>query len=112
MLWDAYSKVPTRDSKTEYGNSSWRSIGFSGSVFPAEPPPTRRLVGTGCDSHPLLQQLVPIAVLEFMVMAFVKSGDRESLVELLSKRCPSRTGLVTNIEYCVAYSGWRLRTRS
>ena len=60
---------------------------------------------------PMLDRSASFAtgVLEYMVEALVESGDRESLVELLSKRCPSRIGWRSSIEYCVAYSGWRFK---
>jgi hypothetical protein len=48
-------------------------------------------------------------VLQFMVRSFVKVADRESLVELLSKRCPSQVNWSWNIEYCLVYRGWRLK---
>ena len=110
MLWDAYSKVPTPDSKTEYGNVVMAVDRLFRKRLSARS--LRQLVASSEQAAiPTLysSNSFECAVLEFMVEAFVKSGDRESLVELLSKRCPSRTGLVTNIEYCVAYSGWRFK---
>jgi hypothetical protein len=44
----------------------------------------------------------------FMVRAFARSGDRQGLVELLSKRCPSRLDARETIEYHLAFRGWRL----
>lgn len=48
-------------------------------------------------------------VLACMVKAFVESGDRESLVELLSKRCPNRVGWPENIEFYVTHHGRKLK---
>jgi hypothetical protein len=48
-------------------------------------------------------------LLAFMVREFVQAGDREILVELLSKRCPSLIYGPMNVEYHLAYSGWKLR---
>lgn len=50
-------------------------------------------------------------ILAFMIKAFVQAGDRKSLVELLSKRCPSRINLAETIEYYLAYQGWRIEDR-
>jgi len=48
-------------------------------------------------------------LLAFMVKAFVQTGDREGLLELLSKRCPSRIDGPETLEYCLTYRGWRLK---
>jgi hypothetical protein len=50
-------------------------------------------------------------MIAFMIKAFIESGDRESLVELLSKRCPSLIRLGETIEYHLAYHGWRFEDR-
>jgi hypothetical protein len=47
-------------------------------------------------------------LLAFMVKAFVGFGDRESLVILLSKRCPSRIAWPEDIEYYLAHRARRL----
>jgi hypothetical protein len=48
-------------------------------------------------------------LLAFMVKAFVQTGDREGLVELLSKRCPSLIDGPLSVEYHLASRGWKLR---
>jgi hypothetical protein len=48
-------------------------------------------------------------LLAFMVREFVQAGDREILVELLSKRCPYLIDGPLTVEYHLAYSGWKLR---
>ena len=109
-LWDGYSKHPTRDSKMAYGLV----------VMAVDRLFRKRLSGQSLRQLAVRSEKAPIptfypsarskvAVLEFMVQAFVESGDRESLVELLSRRCPSRIGWRSTIEYCVAYSGWRFQ---
>jgi hypothetical protein len=50
-------------------------------------------------------------ILALMIKAFIQSGDRESLVELLSKRCPSLINMAETIEYYLAYHGWRIEDR-
>lgn len=42
---------------------------------------------------------------EFMVRAFVDVGDRRSLVNLLSRRCPGRVGWYDDIEFYLAFRG-------
>ena len=48
-------------------------------------------------------------LLAFMVREFVQAGDRENLVELLSKRCPYWIDLPVTVEYYLAFRGWKLR---
>ena len=48
-------------------------------------------------------------VLAFLVKEFVKAGDRESLVGLLSKRCPSRIDVAELIEFYLAFVGQKLK---
>ncbi len=109
-MWDGYSKQPTRSSKTAYGLV----------VMAVDRLFRQRLSGRSLRQLAVSSEKAPVptiypsstfenAVLEFMVQAFVESGDRQSLVELLSRRCPSRIGWSSTIEYCVAYSGWRFR---
>ncbi len=113
LLWDSYEKgpggVPANDSKIRYGNT----------VMSVE-----RLFRKRLSKHDLRQlaatsEMVPIQVdehsrftndlLAFMVKAFVKLGDRASLVYLLSKRCPDRIYIFENIEYFLAHRGTRLK---
>jgi hypothetical protein len=108
-LWDGYYEDPTRNqSKSEYGTL----------MMAVERLFRTRLSGRSLRQLAARSEKAPVptvygsppfesGVLEFMVQTFVESGDRESLVELLSKRCPYRVGWMTTIEYFVAYSGWR-----
>ncbi|HEY2411267.1 MAG TPA: hypothetical protein VGI40_03445 [Pirellulaceae bacterium] len=48
-------------------------------------------------------------VVEFMVRYFTRSGDRESLIALLSKRCPGRVGFYDTVEFCLTHRGQRLK---
>jgi hypothetical protein len=48
-------------------------------------------------------------MLTYMVRAFVDSGDRQSLVELLAKRCSGRIEGPEDLEFYVAYRGGRLK---
>lgn len=48
-------------------------------------------------------------LLAFMARAFVEAGDREGLVEILSKRCPSLVYPPLSVEYYLASWGWKLR---
>jgi hypothetical protein len=48
-------------------------------------------------------------VLEFMAKRLAESGDRQCLVDLLAKRCPSRMDGVEYIEFCVAFHGKTLK---
>lgn len=110
-LWDAYYHDPTRNhSKTEFLNVSvavdrlfrqrlsGRSLRQLAASSEKAPIPTREQSASFVSG-----------VLAFMVERFVEWGDRESLVELLSKRCPSRIQWVVSIEYYLAYSGWRFK---
>lgn len=45
---------------------------------------------------------IGLVVTDFMVRTFLDKGDRDSLVELLSRRCPGRVGGWENIELCLA----------
>ncbi|WP_422929013.1 hypothetical protein [Singulisphaera sp. PoT] len=47
--------------------------------------------------------------LAFMARSFIEAGDREGLVEILSKRCPSMVYPPLSIEYHLASWGWKLR---
>jgi uncharacterized protein (TIGR03067 family) len=73
----------------------------------------RKLV-TSCDSLSVhfedrVEDRFSRDVLAFMVKSFVDLGDRVSLVELLSKRCPSRIHASETIEYYLAFHGKRLK---
>ena len=48
-------------------------------------------------------------VLAFLVKSFVESGDREALVGLLSRRCPSRIDWPELIEFYLAFRGKKLK---
>ncbi|MDR3635853.1 MAG: hypothetical protein P4L84_18770 [Isosphaeraceae bacterium] len=48
-------------------------------------------------------------LLAFMVKTFVQTGDRERLVDVLSKRCPSLIDWPETIEYWLAFRGWKMR---
>ncbi len=70
-----------------------------------------RQLATLCGTLPIRAQdrsKFSNAVLAFMVRAFVVSGDRDALVTLLSKRCPTRI-VMDNIEYIVVFWGNRLK---
>lgn len=48
-------------------------------------------------------------LLAFMVKEFVHTGDRQSLVNLLSKRCPIWIDPAVTIENYLAFRGWRIK---
>lgn len=54
------------------------------------------------------EQGIARVVTGFMASAFTGMGDRDSLVELLSRRCPGRVGGGESIEFCLAFRGRRL----
>jgi hypothetical protein len=68
-----------------------------------------RSLAATCDSVPLRvrdQSAFQWQALEYMVRAFVKSGDRDGLVSLLSRRFPNGTILPREpIEFYLAYWG-------
>jgi hypothetical protein len=71
-----------------------------------------RQLTTSCDVLPVRTEewVFTTDLLEFMVRAFVRSPDRESLVTLLSKRCPTWVDWPTSIEYYLARHGGRLKS--
>jgi hypothetical protein len=109
-LWDGYNKDSTKsDSKSEYGRVMMAVDRLFRNRFSAR---SLRQLAASAEKAPIPHyqgDSFESIVLEFMVEALVESGDRESLVKLLSKRCPSRVGWMRTIEYCVAYSGWRIK---
>lgn len=48
-------------------------------------------------------------LLAFMVKEFVHTGDHQSLVEILSKRCPIWIDPAVTIENYLAFRGWRIK---
>lgn len=65
-----------------------------------------------CDSLPIADRQrgeFINAVLAFMVERFVDSGDRQSVVRLLSKRCPIHISFYHDIEFFLAYRGNKLK---
>jgi len=107
-LWDAYHKDSRPDSKVRYfetvmsvdrllqkrlSRQSLRQLAAAADRVPTHADDRSRFVNE---------------VLAFMVKAFVESGDRESLVGLLSKRCPSRVEGPELVEYRLAFRGTKL----
>lgn len=55
------------------------------------------------------QDTFSYSILTYMVKAFVESGDRQGLVELLAKRCPGLIEWPEYLEYWLAFRGKRLK---
>jgi hypothetical protein len=71
-----------------------------------------RQLAASCDIVPAKEKdrsKFESTVLGFIVQALVKSGDRERLVAMLSKRCPSRVCPNGCIEFELAYDGVKLK---
>lgn len=112
-LWDTLEKNPEKVrgefSKVKYGNTTilvtrlfekrlsereLRQLAASSEMIPILPDDRSRFVND---------------LLPFMVKAFVELGDRENLIELLSRRCPSRIDWPENLEYYLAFRAKKLK---
>jgi hypothetical protein len=108
-LWDAYGKVKLRESKAKYvelvasvDRLFWKRLSAQR---------LRHLAATA-ETLPVLaddRSQFDNELLAFMVKALVKLGDRESLVELLSKRCTSRIDWPELLEFTLTFRGKELK---
>lgn len=108
LLRDAYKKDPRGDGK---GSWSARPL-FQTRLSPgmlrqlADSPKFPSPTDPKKPDRP--GEFVP-DLLAFMVRTFVQTGDRERLVDVLSKRCPSLIEWPETVEYWLAFQGWKLK---
>ena len=108
-VWDAYGKLRGAAMKVRYVETVELVVRLLQSRLSRQS--VRHLADTA-DILPIhADDRSPFAneVLAFLVKALVKSGDRESLVGLLSKRCPSRIEIPELIEFYLAFRGKTLK---
>ena len=107
-LWDAYGRIRGPGSKIRW----YETVKTVDRLF------AKRLSAQRLRHLAASAEVLPVKddvrsqfaneLLAYMVKAFVGLGDRESLVGLLSKRCPSRIEGPELIEFWLAFRGERL----
>lgn len=112
-LRESFVKSATKDMMAERSRLPERARALDDILKKGLSEQDLRDLARSCGTLPIqVEDRSPFAIsaLQYMIMAFVDSGDRDSLVTLLSTRCPDRIGFNSEFECYLAVAPERKKT--